>query len=192
MITQQDIRDYFYQFGELRSVNLPPTAKGCAFVQFTAREAAEKAAEKSFNKVVVKGRKLTVRWGRAHSQQSAIEMAAGGLITAMLPPVPGLPNTLPPPDFFGSLTRAFVDEEKFPDFGAKGSQGGPSHLGGSQGGSFHGGGSQGEGGPEDEEDEGPGPSTSKKGRFQIEMPPAAGIFYPSQDPQRLGTRDLKD
>lgn len=151
----------------MRSVNLPPTAKGCAFVQFTTREAAEKAAEKSFNKVIIKGRKLTVRWGRAHSQQSAIEMAAGGLITAMLPPVPGLPNTLPPPDFFGSLKRAFIDEEtaEIPR---------PSAA--------------------DEEDESQeaGPSTGKKGKFQIEMPPSAGIFYPSQDPQRLGARDLQD
>lgn len=47
-------RDYFYQFGEIRSLNVLP-AKACAFIAFTTRQAAEKAAERSFNKLVMHG-----------------------------------------------------------------------------------------------------------------------------------------
>ncbi|VDN57024.1 unnamed protein product [Dracunculus medinensis] len=62
-ITEADLRDYFYQFGEIRSLNILPT-KGCAFIAFTTRLAAEKAAERSFNKLVLQGRRLKIRWGR--------------------------------------------------------------------------------------------------------------------------------
>ena len=49
-ITEKDLRDHFYQFGEVRSINL--THKNhCAFITFTTRSACEQAAEKSFNKV---------------------------------------------------------------------------------------------------------------------------------------------
>lgn len=37
----------------------------CAFIQFATRQAAELAAEKSFNKLIVGGRRLTVKWGRS-------------------------------------------------------------------------------------------------------------------------------
>lgn len=49
-MTEQDLRDHFYQFGELRSVSVH-AKQSCAFVQFTSREAAERAAEKSYDKV---------------------------------------------------------------------------------------------------------------------------------------------
>ncbi|VDM64049.1 unnamed protein product [Angiostrongylus costaricensis] len=56
-ITQKDLKsdfsDYFYQFGDIRSLRLLE-AKSCAFIQFTTREACEMAAEKSFNKLFLK------------------------------------------------------------------------------------------------------------------------------------------
>ncbi|EJW71719.1 hypothetical protein WUBG_17370, partial [Wuchereria bancrofti] len=52
MIGEVALRDYFYQFGEIRSLNLLPN-KGCAFISFTTRLAAEKAAERSFNKLIL-------------------------------------------------------------------------------------------------------------------------------------------
>lgn len=48
-------RNYFYQFGEIRSISLLP-GKGCGFVQFTSRQAAESAAEKTFSKLNIKNR----------------------------------------------------------------------------------------------------------------------------------------
>jgi len=59
-VTEQDLRNHFYQFGEIRQITMAQKS-GCAFVQFTRRGAAEAAAEKSFNKVVIKGRKLTIK-----------------------------------------------------------------------------------------------------------------------------------
>ena len=36
--------------------------QGCAFVQFTQRKSAEKAAEGTFNKLLVRGNKITIRY----------------------------------------------------------------------------------------------------------------------------------
>lgn len=90
-MTEKDVRDYFYQFGEIRSITLVQKQQ-CGFVQFTSRAAAELAAEKSFNKLILLGRRLTVRWGKSQAKQAS---AAEG--SASLPPVPGLPGALPPP-----------------------------------------------------------------------------------------------
>ena len=68
-VTEQELRNHFYQFGEIRQITMAPK-QSCAFVQFTRRGAAELAAEKSFNKVVIKGRKLTIRY--AHFKTTII------------------------------------------------------------------------------------------------------------------------
>ena len=39
------------------------------FFQYTRRSAAEVAAEKTFNKLTVKGKKLLIRWGKAQGKQ---------------------------------------------------------------------------------------------------------------------------
>ena len=93
-INEQDLRDHFYQFGEIRQISMAPK-QACAFVQFTRRAAAEVAAEKSFNKVVIKGRKLTIRWGKSQGKQSEAPSTSSG--SAAVPNVPGLPGALPAP-----------------------------------------------------------------------------------------------
>ena len=47
-------RDHFYQFGEICNLHIVAKQK-CAFVTYTTREAAEKAADGSFNKLIVNG-----------------------------------------------------------------------------------------------------------------------------------------
>ena len=47
-------RDHFYQFGEICNLHIVAKQK-CAFVTYTTREAAEKAADSSFNKLIVNG-----------------------------------------------------------------------------------------------------------------------------------------
>ena len=81
-------RNEFYQFGELRSVAMVPRQQ-CAFIQFTTRSAAEEAAEKAFNKIILKGRRLNIKWGRAQAQQN--ELKGDEPDRPKLPPVPGLP-----------------------------------------------------------------------------------------------------
>lgn len=56
-------RNHFYQFGEIRTITVVQRQQ-CAFIQFATRQSAEVAAEKSFNKLIVNGRRLNVKWGR--------------------------------------------------------------------------------------------------------------------------------
>ncbi|XP_008468627.3 pre-mRNA-splicing factor RBM22 [Diaphorina citri] len=96
-LTEQDLRDHFYQFGEIRSVTIL-SKQQCAFIQYTSRPAAEAAVEHSFNKVILGGRRLNIKWGRAQANRG--EDTAE--LKVRLEPVPGLPGALPPPpkDFF--------------------------------------------------------------------------------------------
>ena len=67
--------------------------KNLIFVfQYTRRSAAEVAAEKTFNKLTIKGKKLSIRWGKSQGKQEALT----GPILA-IPQVPGLPGALPAP-----------------------------------------------------------------------------------------------
>ena len=98
-VTDQDIRNSFYAYGEIRQITMVPK-QGCAFVQFTKRASAELAADKTFNKLIIRGLKLTIRWGKSQGKQS------GGALPPPPPPptgepgvdpVPGLPGALPAP-----------------------------------------------------------------------------------------------
>eukprot|EP00745_Piridium_sociabile_P023032 TRINITY_DN35876_c0_g3_i1.p1 TRINITY_DN35876_c0_g3~~TRINITY_DN35876_c0_g3_i1.p1 ORF type:complete len:347 (+),score=73.68 TRINITY_DN35876_c0_g3_i1:186-1226(+) len=89
-IGEKELRDHFYQFGEIRSVNIV-SKQQCAFVQFTVRASAETAAEKSFNKLIINGRRLNIKWGRSQGQQLVPQIPTGEP-SAPLEPVPGLPG----------------------------------------------------------------------------------------------------
>ncbi|XP_004926745.1 pre-mRNA-splicing factor RBM22 [Bombyx mandarina] len=92
-VTEDELRGHFYQYGEIRCLTLVPRAQ-CAFVQYTSRNAAEHAAEKTFNRLVIFGKRLTIKWGKSQGRQGLTEKNDG---VPMLEPVPGLPGTLPPP-----------------------------------------------------------------------------------------------
>lgn len=62
-ISEQDLRDNFYSHGEIKSVKML-FQKACAFVTYTTREGAENAAEELSNKLVIKGHRLKLMWGR--------------------------------------------------------------------------------------------------------------------------------
>ena len=86
-------RDNFYQFGELRSINIVKASQ-CAFVQFTQRNAAEAAAEKTFNNLVIRERKLNIKWGKSQAQLG-VGGKDGSVLESDAPkadPVPGLPG----------------------------------------------------------------------------------------------------
>lgn len=78
-VTETDLKNHFYHFGEVRTITVVPRQQ-CGFVQFTKRSAAEEAAEKTFNKLVLGGRKLTIKW--AHSQVG--DHRAGLLLNQLL------------------------------------------------------------------------------------------------------------
>uniref|UniRef100_A0A0E0DXQ8 C3H1-type domain-containing protein n=1 Tax=Oryza meridionalis TaxID=40149 RepID=A0A0E0DXQ8_9ORYZ len=62
-ITEQDLRDQFYAHGEIESIRMV-LQRACAFVTYTTREGAEKAAEELANKLVIKGIRLKLMWGK--------------------------------------------------------------------------------------------------------------------------------
>ncbi|KAK0426229.1 hypothetical protein QR680_009598 [Steinernema hermaphroditum] len=96
-INEIDLRDVFYQYGEIRNLTIL-AHKGCAFVQFTHRQASEMAAERSFNRLVIKGRKMTIRWGRPQSHNTNVVLPEEKTFRN----VPSLPNPCPAPNFFGA------------------------------------------------------------------------------------------
>lgn len=111
-ITEKDLRDHFYQFGELRSVSVH-YKQHCAFLQFTTREAAERAAERSYDRLILRGHRLTVNWGKSPAALAAASagISVTGVIDAgPLPPVPGLPlpPVPPPPSLLSSVSASSI------------------------------------------------------------------------------------
>jgi pre-mRNA-splicing factor RBM22/SLT11 len=100
LIEEKDLRDYFYQFGEIRSITMIGR-QNCAFIQYTSRQAAEIAVEKSYQKLIIHGQKLTIRWGKSQAKRAGLgdEESTVGKKSLQLAPVPGLP--VGAPDYFG-------------------------------------------------------------------------------------------
>lgn len=69
-INEKDLRDYFYQFGEIQSISIV-RKQNCAFITYASRSDCESAIEKSFQKLLIQGQKLAVRWGKPISKRSA-------------------------------------------------------------------------------------------------------------------------
>ncbi|KAJ4754694.1 Pre-mRNA-splicing factor RBM22 [Rhynchospora pubera] len=85
-ISEQDLRDQFYVHGEIESVRMV-LQRACAFVTYTTREAAEKAAEELANKLVIKGVRLKLMWGRPQQMQPKPDEGRPGTVMhgGMLP-----------------------------------------------------------------------------------------------------------
>lgn len=60
-----------YSFGEIRSIKVAPQ-QSCAFVTYTTREAAEKAADQLFNKFYIKGCFMRISWGKPPAAQGGM------------------------------------------------------------------------------------------------------------------------
>lgn len=70
------MRDEFYAFGEIASVRVVPF-KMCAFVTFTTRGAAEKAAADKASSTHIKGQRCRLMWGRPQQARQPLEGGAG-------------------------------------------------------------------------------------------------------------------
>ncbi|XKL67166.1 hypothetical protein PGB90_010586 [Kerria lacca] len=82
-ITDDDLRDHFYQYGEIRSIACIPRQQ-CAFVEFIKRADAEVAADKTFNTLILGGRRLNIKWGHTQGRQSISTPPT----TLSAPPIP--------------------------------------------------------------------------------------------------------
>lgn len=68
-LSEKDVRDNFYQYGEIRNITMVARQQ-CAFVQYTKRASAELAAESTFNKLVLGGQKLSIKWAHSQAKQT--------------------------------------------------------------------------------------------------------------------------
>ncbi|CAO3664601.1 unnamed protein product [Umbelopsis vinacea] len=67
-ITEQDLKDFFYAFGEIKSVVVVYKSR-CAFINYATRVGAENAAERTSEAgCIIKGHTLRVAWGRPRPQ----------------------------------------------------------------------------------------------------------------------------
>ncbi|OXB70604.1 UNVERIFIED_CONTAM: hypothetical protein H355_010018 [Colinus virginianus] len=98
-ITEQDLRDSFYGFGELLSIKMY-RRQGFAFLCYNERSSAEEAVKHYHGVLYVKGLRLRVAWSkppekRQPEQKEEAEAAQDGSATAtttiLPPPFPGLP-----------------------------------------------------------------------------------------------------
>jgi pre-mRNA-splicing factor RBM22/SLT11 len=68
-LTEQDLLDYFYTYGEVRAIR-KSSAKRCAFVTFATRLMTEEAASAHAGKgLQIKGSRLKLMWGRPRPNQ---------------------------------------------------------------------------------------------------------------------------
>lgn len=101
-ISEDDIRDVFYAYGELASVR-KVDVKNCAFVTYTTRSAAEKAAEELAANLTIKGTKCKLMWGRPPPAPGSREGAAAD---PMQPSTSGQPPGPVPPHVAAAMGMA--------------------------------------------------------------------------------------
>lgn len=93
-VTEKDIRDQFYSFGEIRDVFLVPKQL-CGFVSFVSREEAEVAANTMFNRMMIRGSKIAIRWGRPKSIEQPNQGHVVNELTSFEPFNPLQPLNIP-------------------------------------------------------------------------------------------------
>lgn len=183
-VAESDLRDNFYQYGEIRSITIAQRAR-CAFIQFTKRSSAELAAEKTFNKLTLDGHRLTIKWAHSQAKQNTVAKT-----NRSFEPVPGLPSSelpMPPaPNDYFNLSPA--DVNVMPP-GMKLHQIPPSMMSNSAYQAMYQSGNMASYPSPYASIPLPSsaPSTSTMGVMGMPPPPAPGaLHYPSQDPSRLG------
>jgi pre-mRNA-splicing factor RBM22/SLT11 len=84
-ITEQDLRDQFYYFGEITSLKMIPAQK-CAFVEYSTHDAAVAALAKN-SKLIVKGSFLRVSWAKPVQRKTQDELGESSLATSEVTPL---------------------------------------------------------------------------------------------------------
>ncbi|KAI8321305.1 hypothetical protein GQ54DRAFT_187112 [Martensiomyces pterosporus] len=74
-VSQADLRDHFYTYGELKSIVVVPKGN-CAFINFKTRPAAEAAAQAVLGGCSIKGKALRIAWGKPKPKGPQSELAS--------------------------------------------------------------------------------------------------------------------
>jgi len=132
-ISEKDLRDEFYAYGEIKDVRMAPR-NNCAFVSYTTRDAAEEAADRLANRIVVKGIRLKLMWGKPKIREDPKSIAGGiggeqpmaGPVGMAVPPA-GMPGGPPAAPSGGGYAMPAAPQMAPPPTGkgGKGGKGGP-------------------------------------------------------------------
>ena len=82
--SDSELREAFYAHGEIQSIRVLG-ARHCAFVTFTSRGDAERAAEALQSTLILRGQRAKLLWGKPQGQEPAAA-AAVAVPPSMLPP----------------------------------------------------------------------------------------------------------
>lgn len=99
-VTEQDLRDAFYAFGELLSIKMY-RAKQFAFLCYAERRSAEEAVKQMHGNLLIKGIRRRVGWSKPIEKKKPDDedVAAGPEgqgVSVIPPPLPGLPSVRAP------------------------------------------------------------------------------------------------
>jgi RNA recognition motif-containing protein len=94
-VTEDELRSFFQGFGEITYVKIPP-GKGCGFVQFVQRHAAEMAINQMQGYPIGNSR-VRLSWGRSQNNSGP-----AGTPYRPAPPPPVFPNMGMPPAPYGA------------------------------------------------------------------------------------------
>ncbi|KAK6375560.1 hypothetical protein LTR64_003687 [Lithohypha guttulata] len=95
-VTEDELRSFFQGFGEITYVKIPP-GKGCGFVQFVQRHAAEMAINQMQGYPIGNSR-VRLSWGRSQNNSGP-----AGTPYRPAPPPPVYPMGMPPNGGFGGF-----------------------------------------------------------------------------------------
>ena len=112
-ITEQDIRDKFYCYGEIRSIRVVPKSS-CAFVVYSTRMAAQEAVNKLHHNLSIKDKNLKVAWGRPQTLDPSAPTRGGGHVGSAPTYTGGPPNLLAPPPGLSSAPAAPAQVPYYP------------------------------------------------------------------------------
>ncbi|KAJ3015792.1 UNVERIFIED_CONTAM: RNA binding motif protein 22 [Siphonaria sp. JEL0065] len=101
-ITEDDLREHFHPFGEIKSVVLVVKTK-TAFINYAYRAAAEAAAAKLYNNLSIKGHVLRIQWGKSRAGAVGAGVASAASSSSSANPIDpfALPSIPPPPGASG-------------------------------------------------------------------------------------------
>ena len=107
-VTEDELRSFFQGFGEITYVKIPP-GKGCGFVQFVQRHAAEMAINQMQGYPIGNSR-VRLSWGRSQNNSGP-----AGTPYRPAPPPPIYPNMgMPPAHQFGNFAPMKVRHPDIP------------------------------------------------------------------------------
>ena len=82
--SETELREAFYAHGEIQSIRVLG-ARHCAFVTFSSRKDAERAADAMQSTLIIRGQRAKLLWGKPQGQEPAAA-AAVAVPPSMMPP----------------------------------------------------------------------------------------------------------